>query len=257
MKIGRPFIGDSRSTSAETAAHKAARAARRPTPSLVVRALSTAAMETCLRSSRRGGDLRRRRRRRRAASQTLKLPASGPGYDGAVRDRARGDLRPSATSSTSTTTSLSGHGTKKSAWSAYRATPLRRFVVYVERADEPRVSWLCRRGRRHGGRRRVGFVLGLLYASQRRRPVRDPLYRVASKEVDAKRLGGFGARRGRLIIPPLVSFMCALRGDGGEGPKVTQNTLSPAPRGTPAAARARPRRRSVHLAAAGAGGTGP
>ena len=34
----------------------------------------------------------------------------------------------------------------------------------------------------------VGFVLGLLYASQRRRPVPATLYRVASKEVDAKGL---------------------------------------------------------------------
>ena len=34
----------------------------------------------------------------------------------------------------------------------------------------------------------VGFVLGLLYASQRRRPVQATLYRVASKEVDAKGL---------------------------------------------------------------------
>ena len=31
----------------------------------------------------------------------------------------------------------------------------------------------------------VGFVLGLLYASQRRRPVQATLYRVASKDVDA------------------------------------------------------------------------
>ena len=31
----------------------------------------------------------------------------------------------------------------------------------------------------------VGFVLGLLYASQRRRPVPATLYRVASKDVDA------------------------------------------------------------------------
>ena len=35
----------------------------------------------------------------------------------------------------------------------------------------------------------VGFVLGLLYASQRQqRPVPATLYRVASKEVDAKGL---------------------------------------------------------------------
>ena len=34
----------------------------------------------------------------------------------------------------------------------------------------------------------VGFVLGLLYASQRRRAVPATLYRVASKEVDAKGL---------------------------------------------------------------------
>ena len=34
----------------------------------------------------------------------------------------------------------------------------------------------------------IGFVLGLLYASQRRRPVPATLYRVASKEVDAKGL---------------------------------------------------------------------
>ena len=31
----------------------------------------------------------------------------------------------------------------------------------------------------------IGFVLGLLYASQRRRPVPATLYRVASKDVDA------------------------------------------------------------------------
>ena len=34
----------------------------------------------------------------------------------------------------------------------------------------------------------VGFVLGLLYASQRQRVLPATLYRVASKEVDAKGL---------------------------------------------------------------------
>ena len=34
----------------------------------------------------------------------------------------------------------------------------------------------------------VGFVLGLLYASQRQRALPATLYRVASKEVDAKGL---------------------------------------------------------------------
>ena len=46
----------------------------------------------------------------------------------------------------------------------------------------------------------IGFVLGLLYASQRRRPVPATLYARRVEGGRRRGLGGFGARRGRLIL---------------------------------------------------------
>ena len=81
-------------------------------------------------------------------------------------------------------------------WSKYRDEEAPQIVerVYVERADDDddrdRVLPCLLAGAAvvMAGGIGVGFVLGLLYASQRRRPVPATLYRVASKEVDAKGL---------------------------------------------------------------------
>jgi len=78
-------------------------------------------------------------------------------------------------------------------WSQYRgeeAPPPERIYVVEERADEEDMFPCLLMGAAvvMAGGIGVGFVLGLLYASQRRRPVQATLYRVASKEVDAKGL---------------------------------------------------------------------
>ena len=79
-------------------------------------------------------------------------------------------------------------------WSQYQGEEAPRTeTVYVveERADDADVFPCLLMGAAvvMAGGVGVGFVLGLLYASQRRRrPVPATLYRVASKEVDAKGL---------------------------------------------------------------------
>ena len=75
-------------------------------------------------------------------------------------------------------------------WSKYRDEEAPQIIerVYVERADDDdRVLPCLLAGAAvvMAGGIGVGFVLGLLYASQRRRPVPATLYRVASKDVDA------------------------------------------------------------------------
>ena len=76
-------------------------------------------------------------------------------------------------------------------WSKYRDEEAPQIVerVYVERADDdddPVLPYLFAGAAVvMAGGVGVGFVLGLLYASQRRRPVPATLYRVASKDVDA------------------------------------------------------------------------
>ena len=76
-------------------------------------------------------------------------------------------------------------------WSKYRDEEAPQIVerVYVERADDdddPVLPYLFAGAAVvMAGGIAVGFVLGLLYASQRRRPVPATLYRVASKDVDA------------------------------------------------------------------------
>ena len=76
-------------------------------------------------------------------------------------------------------------------WSKYREEEANTETVYVveERADDHALPCLLMGATvvMVGGLS-IGFVLGLLYASQRRRPVPATLYRVASKEVDAKGL---------------------------------------------------------------------
>ena len=79
-------------------------------------------------------------------------------------------------------------------WSQYRgeeAPQPERIYVVEERADDYDDVFPCLlmgAAVVMAGGIGVGFVLGLLYASQRRRPVQATLYRVASKEVDAKGL---------------------------------------------------------------------
>ena len=78
-------------------------------------------------------------------------------------------------------------------WSKYRGEEAPQIIerVYVERADDDedddRVLPCLLAGATvvMAGGIGVGFALGLLYASQRRRPVPATLYRVASKDVDA------------------------------------------------------------------------
>ena len=73
-------------------------------------------------------------------------------------------------------------------WSKYRDEEANTETVYVveERADEDMLPCLLAGAAVvMAGGIGVGFVLGLLYASQRRRPVPATLYRVASKDVDA------------------------------------------------------------------------
>ena len=76
-------------------------------------------------------------------------------------------------------------------WSKYRDEEAPQIIerVYVERADDDDDHvlpyLLAGAAVVMAGGIGVGFVLGLLYASQRRRPVPATLYRVASKDVDA------------------------------------------------------------------------
>ena len=75
-------------------------------------------------------------------------------------------------------------------WSKYRDEEAPQIVerVYVEEDDHTLPCLLMGATVVMIGGLSIGFVLGLLYASQRRRPVPATLYRVASKEVDAKGL---------------------------------------------------------------------
>ena len=75
-------------------------------------------------------------------------------------------------------------------WSKYREEEAPQIVerVYVEEDDHTLPCLLMGATVVMVGGLSIGFVLGLLYASQRRRPVPATLYRVASKEVDAKGL---------------------------------------------------------------------
>ncbi len=75
-------------------------------------------------------------------------------------------------------------------WSKYPDEPPPSIVerVYVERADDDDLVLPCLLAGAAVvmvGGLSIGFVLGLPYASQRRRPVPATLYRVASKDVDA------------------------------------------------------------------------
>ena len=78
-------------------------------------------------------------------------------------------------------------------WSQYQGeeAPRTETVYVVEERDDEEDMFPCLLAGAAvvmAGGIGVGFVLGLLYASQRRRPVQATLYRVASKEVDAKGL---------------------------------------------------------------------
>ena len=78
-------------------------------------------------------------------------------------------------------------------WSQYQGeeAPRTETVYVVEERDDEEDMFPCLLAGAAvvmAGGIGVGFVLGLLYASQRRRPVPATLYRVASKEVDAKGL---------------------------------------------------------------------
>ena len=79
-------------------------------------------------------------------------------------------------------------------WSQYRgeeAPPPERIYVVEERADDYDDVFPCLlmgAAVVMVGGLSIGFVLGLLYASQRQRALPATLYRVASKEVDAKGL---------------------------------------------------------------------
>ena len=78
-------------------------------------------------------------------------------------------------------------------WSQYRGEevpPPERIYVVEERDDEEDMFPCLLAGAAvvMAGGIGVGFVLGLLYASQRQRALPATLYRVASKEVDAKGL---------------------------------------------------------------------
>ena len=72
-------------------------------------------------------------------------------------------------------------------WSEYRDEEAPQIVerVYVEEDDHTLPCLLMGATVVMVGGLSIGFVLGLLYASQRRRPVPATLYRVASKDVDA------------------------------------------------------------------------
>ena len=78
-------------------------------------------------------------------------------------------------------------------WSQYQGeeAPRTETVYVVEERDDEEDMFPCLLAGAAvvmAGGVGVGFVLGLLYASQRQRPVPATLYRVASKEVDAKGL---------------------------------------------------------------------